>query len=140
MAISSTGSTFSTGTAAGEIIGEITSISFSGITAAEIEVTNLSSTSKTYVLGTSDGGTVEVSCNTTAAAPSLPTAGDASPTSFVVRFGPQGTAVAGFSSVLATFTGYIVNTSFEASVDSQVITTYTIQITGAVTMSLSTSV
>ena len=139
MAISSTGSTFSTGTAAGEIIGEITSISFSGITAAEIDVTNLSSSAKSYVLGTSDGGTVEVSCNTTAAQPSLPTAGDASPTSFVVRFGPQG-AAAPNQSVLATFTGYIVNTSFEASVDSQVITTYTIQITGAVTMSLSTTV
>ena len=136
MAISSTGSTFTTGS--GDVVGEITSISFSGITAAEIDVTNLSSSSKSYVLGTADGGTVEISCNTTAAAPVLPTAGDASPTSFVVRFGPVG-AASPLQSVLATFTGYIVNTSFEASVDSQVITTYTIQITGAVTMSISTS-
>jgi hypothetical protein len=136
MAISSYNSQFTTG--AGEIIGEITAISFSGVTAAEIDVTKLSDTTKTYVLGTADGGTIEVSCNMTNAAPALPTSGDATPTSFVIRFGPQGTLTV--PSVLATFTAYISNVSFEASVDQQVTTTYTLRLTGAITMTTSTSV
>ena len=136
MAISSYASSFTTGS--GDIIGEITAISFSGITAAEIDVTKLSDTTKTYVLGTADGGTVEVSCNMTNAVPVLPTSGDATPTSFVVRFGPQGTLTV--PSVLATFSAYVSNVSFEASVDQQVTTTYTLRLTGAITMSTSTTV
>ena len=136
MAISSYASQFTTG--AGSIIGEITAISFSGITAAEIDVTQLSDTTTKYVLGTADGGTIEVSCNTTNAVIALPTSGNASPTSFVIRFGPQGTVST--PSVLATFTAYISNTSVEASVDQQVTTTYTLRLTGAITMSTSTTV
>jgi hypothetical protein len=115
------------------IIGEVTAISFSGIGAAEIDVTKLSDTTKTYVLGTTDGGTVEVSCNTTNAAPTLPTSGNASPHNFIIAFG--GTA-AGLPR--ATFTAYVSGTSFEASVDQQVTTTYTLRLTGPITMGVNT--
>ena len=124
MAISSTSTTFVLGT--GEIIGEVTSISFGGIGATAIDTTQMSSTSKSYVLGTMDGGTVEITCNMTNAIPTMPLSGDATSTSYSVRFGLTGPVV--------TFSGYISGTSFEASVDSQVITTYTIRITGAVTV------
>jgi hypothetical protein len=131
MAISSFSTSFTTG--AGEIIGEITAISFSGISAAEIDVTKLSDTAKTYVLGTVDGGTVEISCNTTNATIALPTSGDATPSSFAIRFGPAGTIT--LPAPVATFTAYISSVSIDASVDQQVTTTYTLRITGAITMS-----
>lgn len=123
MAISAYSTQFTTGA---DIIGEVTNISFSGITAAEIDVTQLSSTAKQYVLGTVDGGTVEVTCFTTTTAPTLPTSGDATTSSFILRFGAAGPTV--------TFAGYVSNTAFEASVDGAVTTTYTIRITGAVTI------
>jgi hypothetical protein len=123
MAISAYSTTFTTGP---DIIGEVTNISFSGISAAEIDVTNLSSSAKAYVLGTMDGGTVEVTCFTTAAAPTLPTSGDSSASSFVLRFGASGPTV--------TFNGYVQNTAFEAAVDGAVTTTYTIRITGSVSV------
>jgi hypothetical protein len=125
MAISAYNTQFTTG--AGDIVGEVTSISFSGISAAEIDVTNLASTAKSYVLGTMDGGTVEISCFMTAAAPTLPTSGDGAPTSYVLRFGSTGGPT-------VSFTGYVQNTSFEAAVDGAVTTTYTIRLTGTVTI------
>jgi hypothetical protein len=128
MAISAFNTQFTTG--AGDIVGEVTSISFSGISAAEIDVTNLASTAKSYVLGTMDGGTVEISCFMTATAPTLPTSGDGSPTSYGLRFGATGPVV--------SFTGYVQNTSFEAAVDGAVSTTYTIRLTGTVTIAAGT--
>lgn len=126
MAISSYSSTFTTG--GGTIIGEIQSISFSGVSAAEIDVTNLTSTAKAYVLGTMDGGTVDITCFTTNAAPTLPTSGATSPTSFVVRFG------AAANGVNVTFSAFVVSTALEASVDGAVQTTYSLRISGAVTV------
>ena len=132
MAISSFATDFLTTTAPrGEllIVGEVTAISFSGISAAEIDVTKLSDTTKTYVLGTLDGGTVEVSCNAINQAITVPTSGDAAPENFIIRFGGN---VAGNPKV--TFTGYIQNVSIDAAVDQQVTVTYTIRLTGAITM------
>lgn len=132
MAISSYATQFLTTTAPqGELlmIGEVTAISFSGIGAAEIDVTQLSNTTKTYVLGTTDGGTVEVTCNTTNAVPTLPVSGNATPHNFILRFGGN---VTGYPK--ATFTAYVAGTSFEASVDQQVTTTYTLRLTGPITM------
>ena len=124
MAISAYSTSFTTGA---DIIGEVTSISLSGVSTAEIDVTQLSDTAKTYVMGTMDGGTVEVTCFTPTAAPTLPVSGDATPSSYVLRFGAAGPTV--------TMTGYIQNTALEAAVDGAVQTTYTIRLTGSVTVS-----
>jgi hypothetical protein len=132
MAISSYNTQFLTTSAPrGELlmIGEVTAISFSGIGAAEIDVTQLSNTTKSYVLGTTDGGTVEVTCNMTNAAPTLPVSGNASPHNFLLRFGGN---VVGYPT--ASFTAYVAGASFEASVDQQVTTTYTLRLTGPITM------
>ena len=123
MAISAYSTSFTTGA---DIIGEVTSISLSGVSTAEIDVTQLSDTAKKYVMGTMDGGTVEVTCFTTTAAPTLPVSGDATPSSYVLRFGSAGPTV--------TMTGYIQNTALEAAVDGAVQTTYTIRLTGNVTV------
>jgi hypothetical protein len=129
-AFSAYGSAFTTGNTEGT--GRITGISFSGIAATEIDVTSLIDTGKTYVLGTSDPGTVEVTCNMERTeAFDLPTSGDSTPSNFVIRFGPTGAGLAGPS---VTFTGYLQSTSIEAAVDQAVTVTYTIRISGAVSV------
>lgn len=134
--ISSVGTKFTTGS--GSIIGDITSLSFSGISCAEVDVTTLSSTTKSYVLGTLDGGTVEVGVNLVTGGAgytslSTPTAGNATPTNFVIRFGKGNSATTTFVPQL-TFDAYIQQVSVEAGIDAPVSATYTLRITGAVTL------
>jgi len=126
--ISSTGTTFVTGV--GEIIGEVTAISFSGVSATEIETSNLADYNKKYILGTVDGGTVEVTVNSISSTiPSVIVAGDATPTPFSVRFGGAG---AGYT---VTFSAYVQSVKSEAGVDQVVKNTYTLQISSLVVMS-----
>ena len=113
--------------------GEIQSISFSGISAAEIDVTFLSSATKQYILGTLDGGTVEVVAFMTNGAnllPTLPTSGNSTPTSMKVIFGNTDS---GKDGVTLAFSAYLASTSMEAAVDGAVQVTYTLRISGAVT-------
>ena len=132
-AISSVGSTFVTG--ASDIKGVVTAISLGGISTAEIDVTALADTSKSYIMGTIDGGTIDVTVNLDSGVTvSLPTAGDATPTSFTLRFGPSTASVG----VIFTFSAYIQSASVEASVDAQVTASYTLRITGAVSVALQT--
>jgi len=112
--------------------GEIQSISFSGISAAEIDVTQLSSTAKQYILGTLDGGTVEVVAFMTTGAnlqPTLPTSGASTPTAMKVIFGNED---AGKDGVTVAFSAYVQNTTMEASVDGAVQVNYTLRISGDV--------
>lgn len=132
-AISSVGSKFGTNT----VVGTITAISLGGISTAEIDVTALSSTSKDYVMGTIDGGTVDVTVNLVAGSTiDLPTAGDAVPTSFKLKFGTHAT---GATVPVFTFEAYIQSVSVEAGVDAQVTASYTLRITGAISVAASTS-
>jgi hypothetical protein len=112
--------------------GEIQSITFSGISAAEIDVTQLSSAQKQYILGTVDGGTVEVVCFATTGTnltPTLPTTGASTPTAMKVIFGNED---AGKDGVTLAFSAFVQNTSLEASVDGAVQVTYTLRISGDV--------
>ena len=120
--------------AAGFIPGDITNISFSGFSATEIDVTALTSTGKTFVLGTRDPGTVTITtmCNTGAAnLPPVPASGGATYT-YTVFFG--GAALTGLK---FAFSAYIISTTMDAAVDAAVGVTYTLQITGAVTITYS---
>ena len=129
-AISSVGTQF-TGANAGDIKGTITAISLGGISTAEIDVTSISSSTKEYVMGTMDGGTVDVTVNLDAGVVcSMPTAGDTSPTAFVLRFGASSLGVA------FTFSAYIQSVSVEAGVDAQVTASYTLRISGAITVAV----
>lgn len=110
--ISSVGSGFATG--AGSIIGTITSISLGGISATEIETTNITSTFKEYVLGTNDGGTVELGVNLIAGSlATLPTAGSSVPIAFNVRLGTAGTAVTTLT--VAPYTVASIGTTTDAN-------------------------
>jgi hypothetical protein len=127
-AISTTGTAFTTGS--GSVSGIITAINLGGISTAEIDVTQLSDTSKNYIMGTRDGGTVEVTVMVdTAALPDLPTAGSASPSSFVLRFGASGGGGPTF-----TFGAYVQAVSTEAALDGAVTATYTLRISGAISV------
>jgi hypothetical protein len=128
-AISTTGTAFTTGATA--VSGIITAINLGGISTAEIDVTQLSDTSKNYIMGTRDGGTVEVTVmvDTTAGVPDLPTAGSSSPTSFVLRFGASGASGPTF-----TFSAYVQSVSTEAALDGAVSATYTLRISGSISV------
>jgi hypothetical protein len=127
-AISTTGTAFTTGATA--VSGIITAINLGGISTAEIDVTQLSDTSKNYIMGTRDGGTVEVTVMVdTAALPDLPTAGSSSPTSFVLRFGASGA-----SGPVFTFNAYVQSVSTEAALDGAVSATYTLRISGSISV------
>ena len=131
-AISSVGTNFITGVS--EIKGTITAISLGGISTAEIDVTSISSTTKEYVMGTLDGGTVDVTVNLDAGVvASMPTAGDTAPTVFTLRFG---THAAGATVPLFSFSAYIQSVSVEAGVDAQVTASYTLRISGAISVAV----
>ena len=127
-ALSTTGTAFTTGS--GSVSGIITAINLGGISTAEIDVTQLSDTSKNYIMGVRDGGTVEVTVMVdTAAIPDLPTAGTSTPVSFVLRFG-----AAGASGPTFTFSAYVQSVSTEAALDGAVSATYTLRISGSISV------
>jgi len=120
MALSSQGISLTTGT----LVGEITAISFSGVSVAEIDVTSISDTVKKYVTGTLDGGTVEITANFTAA-PTMPSQGAESPSSFIITL-PTSPAIT------LPFYAFVVGMSIDASVDQQVVVKYTLRISNSV--------
>jgi hypothetical protein len=121
MAVSSQGITLSTGT----LVGEITAISFSGVSVAEIDVTSISDTVKKYVTGTLDGGTVEITANFTTA-PTMPSQGAESPSSFII------TLPTGSPQLTLPFSAFVVGMSIDASVDQQIVVKYTLRISNSV--------
>jgi hypothetical protein len=120
MAVSSQGITLSTGT----LVGEITAISFSGVSVAEIDVTSISDTVKKYVTGTLDGGTVEITANFTTA-PTMPSQGAETPSSF-------GITIPTTTPTVLSITAFVVGMSIDASVDQQVVVKYTLRISNSV--------
>lgn len=132
-AISSVGTTFvqNTSGSTNTVSGIVTAMSLSGVSCAEIDVTSLASSTKSYVLGTRDGGTIDITVNVDqGSSPDMPTAGDALPTKFKLRFGPSGGGGPSFE-----FDAYIQSVSVEAGIDQQVIANYTLRLTGAITAS-----
>lgn len=134
-AISSVGSGFITGS----VIGSITAISFGGVQATEIDVTSIVSTFKEYVMGTIDGGTVDISVNLNAGAlASMPTAGANTPTVFNLRLGAY-SGTPSLNSPALGFSAFIQKSSFDVGVDKQVTASYTLRISSLVTIALAAS-
>ena len=131
MAISSVGSTI-TGTGAASVSGVIKSISFGGSSTAAIDVTGITSTFKSYVMGMAEFGTITVSCfaENGAAKPDLPTAGLTSPSAFVITMGT------GTGSNIYTFSAYLQSTSMSAGIDEAVTVDYTLRISDGVVVTL----
>ena len=121
------------------IRGVITSAGMDSIQAATIDTTGLGDTSKNYVLGTRESGNVTLAINVisqtvTAEYMAMPKSGQSSTnaTTFILS---MGTVV---GSPKFTFNAYIVKVSIGAEVDKQVTATYTLRITGAITIAVTT--
>jgi hypothetical protein len=114
-------------------IPNTTSISFSGIAATEIDVTALDSVGKTYVLGTRDNGTVEITAFVNRqTAPLMPVSGNSSPGVFICALGDDQTS--GSQYINVTGGCYLQSTAIEGSVDNAVAVTYTFRLTGTITV------
>ena len=120
--------------AAGFLPGDITQISFSGFSAAEIDVTQLVSTAKVYIMGTNDPGTVTVTTMVNAAAANKPPVPISNGTAYAYTVYFGGSALTGLKFV---FNAFLTGTTLEAAVDGAVMATYTLQITGTVTVTYS---
>lgn len=131
MAISSVGSTI-TGVGATSVSGNIKSISFGGMSTASIDVTDVTSTYKSYVMGMNDYGTITVSCfaQNGLNKPDLPTAGLTTPLAFVITMGT------GTGSNIYTFSAYLSATSMSAGIDEAVSVEYTLRVSGAITFTV----
>ena len=114
-------------------IPNTTSISFSGIAATEIDVTALDSVGKTYVLGTRDNGTVEVSAFVNRQdAPYMPVSGNSTPGLFACTLGDNVTVGSQYINVAGGC--YLQSTAIEGTVDNAVSVTYTFRLTGTITV------
>ena len=122
----------------GFIPGDIASISFSGFSAAEIDVTALNSAGKKYAMGSRDNGTVTIVTMVNVAAaqkPPVPASAQA-PATYQMYLGSVA-ATPGTSGLGFGFSAFLQSTSFDVAIDGVVQATYVLQITGAVTVTYS---
>jgi len=131
MAISSVGSTI-TGAGATSVSGVIKSISFGGSSTASIDVTSITATFKTYVMGMADFGTITVSCfaENSTSRPDMPTAGLTTPLDFVITLG-TGTGANRY-----TFSAYLQSASMSSGIDEAVTVDYTLRISDGMAVTL----
>jgi hypothetical protein len=129
MAIPSYSTTVSIG---GTNVGEVTNISVGGSSLTEIDITNLTSTDKSYIMGALEAGTLTIDFFAPAnyadfSASLIPASGDATASSFSVLFG-QG-------DLTASFDGICTNLSISAEQDGAVTASATVKLTSAITWS-----
>jgi len=121
----------------GFIPGDIVSITFSGFSASEIDVTQLTSSGKKYAMGMRDNGTVVIVTMVNislAQRPIVPASAQPEYT-YEIYMGSVATPTPGTSGLKFGFNAFLQNTTFDIAVDSTVQATYTLQITGDMTAS-----
>lgn len=129
MALSSYNTTLSIG---GTALGEVTNIAVGGSSLTEIDITNLSSTDKAYIMGALEAGTLTIDFFAPAnfadfAASVIPVSGDSTASTFTIAF-------AG-GSLDASFDGICTNLSISAEQDGAVTASATVKLTTAITWS-----
>jgi hypothetical protein len=130
MALSAYNTTLSIG---GSAIAEVTNLSVGGSSLTEIDITNLTSTNKEYIMGALEAGTLTIDffapANYADFNASLnPVSGDASATSFNLSFSG--------GSLIAIFDGICTNLSISAEQDGAVTASATVKLTSAITWSV----
>ena len=129
MALSSYNTTL---TIAAVTVGEVTNISVGGSSLTEIDITNLTSTDKAYIMGALEAGTLTIDFF----APSnyadfktalVPASGDSTPASFSLEFAA--------GNLTASFDGIATNLSISAEQDGAVTASATVKLTSAITWS-----
>jgi hypothetical protein len=129
MAIPSYSTTVSIG---GTAVGEVTNISVGGSSLTEIDITNLTSTDKAYIMGALEAGTLTIDFFAPAnyadfSASLIPASGDATASSFSVLFGG--------GDLTASFDGICTNLSISAEQDGAVTASASVKLTTAITWS-----
>lgn len=129
MALSSYDTNLSIG---GTTVGEVTNISVGGSSLTEIDITNLTSTDKSYIMGALEAGTLTIDFFAPAnyanfSASLIPASGDSTASAFEVSF-------AG-SDLVASFSGICTNLSISAEQDGAVTASATVKLTSAITWS-----
>lgn len=119
-------------TVGGSAVGEVTNISVGGSSLTEIDVTNLTSTDKAYIMGALEAGTLTIDFFAPAnyadfKTALVPASGDNTPASFTLDF-------AG-GNLVATFDGIATNLSISAEQDGAVTASATVKLTSAITWS-----
>lgn len=113
-------------------IAEVTNISVGGSSLVEIDITNLTSTDKSYIMGALEAGTLTIDFFVPANwadfnANIVPLSGDSVAAAFVISFaGGQ---------VTASFNGIATNLSISAEQDGAVTASVTVKLTTAITWS-----
>ena len=118
-------------TANGGIPGDIVSISFSGFSASEIDVTQLTSTGKKYAMGRKDCGTCTIVTNVDPGStlkPRVPVT--AEPIYEYTMYLGSVAATPGTSGIKFLFDAFLQSATFDIATDDVVKATYTLQITG----------
>jgi hypothetical protein len=113
-------------------IAEVTNISVGGSSLTEIDITNLTSTNKEYIMGALEAGTLTIDFFAPANYADInaalnPVGGDSTPTTYGIGFS------AGVLS--ASFDGICTNLSISAEQDGAVTASATIKLTSAITWS-----
>jgi len=111
-------------------IGEVTNISVGGSSLTEIDITNLTSTDKSYIMGALEAGTLTIDFFAPANwsgfdSNIVPASGDSVAAAFVITF-------AG-GSLNASFSGICTNLSISAEQDGAVTASATVKLTSAIT-------
>lgn len=123
MAMSTYGTLFLTGT----IVGEISSISLGGVQVTAIDVSVLTSSSKSYVAGFSDGGSITITMMAAASTQQVIEANTATSTAYQINVG--GTVV---GNPKVNFNAFRQSQTFEAQPDGVIMTTLVLRTDGAV--------
>lgn len=126
MALSSYNTTLSID---GTTLGEVTNIAVGGSSLTEIDITNLSSTDKAYIMGALEAGTLTIDFFAPAnfasfSANVIPVSGDADAVEFIINF-------AG-GSLDASFYGICTNLSISAEQDGAVTASATVKLTTSI--------
>jgi hypothetical protein len=113
-------------------VGEVTNISVGGSSLIEIDITNLTSTEKAYIMGALEAGTLTIDFFAPAnfadfSASLIPVSGDATASAFAIAFGG--------GSLNAAFNGICTNLSISAEQDGAVTASATVKLTSAITWS-----
>lgn len=125
MAMSTYGTLFSAGT----IVGEIQTISFGGVSVTAIDVSILTTASKKYAAGFSDGGSITLTMMAAPAAQQQIEANSTTSSAYSIKFGTPATG-----NPQVNFNAFRQSQTFEAQPDGVIMTTLVLRTDGAVTV------
>jgi len=135
MAISTAVPTFGTTVSIGGAVADVVSVNLDGMKLNTIDVTTLADRHRKFVAGLIDSGTISMEVNILSSHSTMwdqldNTAASTAPTAlaFTLTFGPSGNTIS------ATGSCFVTDFSMKGGLDSALTASFTMKITGAVTL------